>query len=100
MNDYRRQRRKIATEAVALRYRPSQDTAPRVTAKGRGELAERIAELARIHNVPIHEDSDLVKLLGLLELETEIPPSLYRVVAEILAFIYLVNEKWKREKAA
>lgn len=90
----------IEREAVALEYKSGRDDAPRVTAKGRGELAERILDLARIHNIPIHQDTDLVQLLGQLELEAEIPPMLYRVIAEILSFVYFVNEKWKKEKAA
>jgi flagellar biosynthesis protein len=103
MQNHRRARRYIPQEAVALRYDPSQETqerSPRLTAKGQGDLAERIIELARIHNVPIRRDADLVHLLGKLELETEIPPTLYKVIAEILAFIYFVNEKWKKENAA
>ncbi len=99
MEPHRRDRPFIPREAVALKYEPARDSAPRLTAKGRGDLAERILELARIHNVPIREDSDLAHLLGQLEVEAEIPPALYRVVAEILAFVYFVNEKWK-EKAA
>lgn len=100
MEDYRQPRKFIPKEAVALRYRPPAESAPRVTAKGAGEDAERILELARIHNIPIREDADLTHLLGKLELETEIPPSLFRLIAEILAFIYFVNEKWKQENVA
>ncbi|HBK81142.1 MAG TPA: hypothetical protein DDZ83_15990 [Nitrospinae bacterium] len=100
MEEHRKLREFIPKEAVALQYRPLAESAPRVTAKGIGEDAERILELARIHNIPIREDADLTHLLGKLELETEIPPSLYRLIAEILAFIYFVNEKWKRENAA
>ena len=100
MQNHRKLRKFIPKEAVALSYRPSRDNSPRLTAKGHGELADRILELARIHNVPIRRDADLVHLLGKLELETEIPPTLYKVIAEVLAFIYFVNEKWKKEKAA
>lgn len=100
MEPHRRPLPIIPKEAVALRYEPRLEQAPRLVAKGRGDLAERILELARIHNIPIREDSDLVRLLGMLDLEAEIPPALYKVIAEILAFIYFVNEKWKREKAA
>lgn len=100
MQNHRQPQKCIPREAVALRYDPSRDRSPRMTAKGHGELADRIIELARIHNVPIREDADLVHLLGQLELEAEIPPTLYKVIAEVLAFIYFVNEKWKRENAA
>ncbi|MFC1491113.1 EscU/YscU/HrcU family type III secretion system export apparatus switch protein [Nitrospinota bacterium] len=100
MEEYRKLRKFIPKEAVALQYHPPVDRAPRVAAKGKGEMAERIVELARIHNVPIREDADLTHLLGMLEEESEIPSALYRIIAEILAFIYFVNEKWKKENAA
>lgn len=100
MQNYRRLRKFIPKEAVALSYDPPRDSSPRLTAKGQGELADRILELARIHNVPIRQDADLVHLLGKLELESEIPATLYKVIAEILAFIYFVNEKKKKENAA
>ena len=100
MEPHRRARKVIEREAVALSYRSELRDAPLLTAKGKGEVAERILELARIHNVPIREDADLVRLLAQLEIESEIPPNLYRVIAEIIAFVYFVNEKWKKEKAA
>ena len=100
MKNHRRLRKFIPKEAITLQYNPLRDRSPRLTAKGHGELAERIIELARIHNVPIRQDADLVHLLGKLELESEIPPTLYKVIAEVLAFIYFVNKKWKKEKAA
>jgi flagellar biosynthesis protein len=79
------------TRAVALRYDRSKDEAPRVVAKGRGPVADSIIALAREHGVPLHEDSNLAATLSALDLETEIPPELYRAVAEILAFIYRLN---------
>ena len=83
--------------AVALRYEPKKDRAPRIAAKGQGPLAERILELAKIHGVPIREDGDLVQLLSKLELESEIPPDLYKVIAEVLIFIYSTNQKAKKK---
>lgn len=78
-------------KAVALRYDKDKDTAPRVIAKGRGEIAKKIIEIADAHNLPRYEDKNLVQLLEALELETEIPPELYRAVAEVLAFVYRLN---------
>ena len=78
-------------KAVALKYDHQKNKAPRVIAKGRGEIAEKIIEVAKAHNVPLYEDKNLVQILEALELETEIPPELYRAVAEILAFIYRLN---------
>jgi len=83
-------------EAVALAYRPPRDQAPRVKAKGKGQVAEKILELAREHGIPIREDPDLVQVLSALDLEQEIPPALYAAVAEILAFVYRVNERASR----
>lgn len=78
-------------KAAALKYKMESDKAPRVVAKGRGGVAERIIAVAKENNIPIHEDCDLIEILSTLELEQEIPPELYRTIAEILAFIYRVN---------
>lgn len=78
-------------KAVALKYDKEKDAAPRITAKGRGVVAEKIIETARAHNVPLHEDRNLVQVLEALDLETEIPVELYRAVAEVLAFVYRLN---------
>ncbi|MFW5859984.1 MAG: EscU/YscU/HrcU family type III secretion system export apparatus switch protein [Planctomycetota bacterium] len=78
-------------EAVALRYDQSREHAPRVVAKGRGSVAERLLALAREHQVPLWEDRDLVKLLGVLELDAEVPPAMYAALAEVLARIYRLN---------
>jgi flagellar biosynthesis protein len=78
-------------KAVALKYDGKKDKAPRVVARGRGAIAEKIMAVARENDVPLHEDKNLVQILEALELETEIPPELYRAVAEVLAFIYRLN---------
>lgn len=77
--------------AVALRYDATKEQAPRVVASGVGHVAERILEIARANGVAVHEDPDLVRILAALDLGTEIPESLYRAVAEVLAFIYRLN---------
>jgi flagellar biosynthesis protein len=82
-------------KAVALKYDGKKDVAPRVVAKGRGNIAEKIIEVANEHNVPLYEDKNLVQILEALDLEAEIPPGLYRAVAEVLAFIYRLNGKTK-----
>lgn len=82
-------------KAVALRYDPEKEDSPRVIGKGLGRIAEKLIELAREHDIHIHEDSDLVEILSRLELNEEIPPSTYLVVSEVLAFIYRTNEKYK-----
>ncbi len=81
--------------AAALHYDRGRDGAPRVTAKGRGVVAERIMEIARQHGIPLRSDPALVEMLCKLDVEEEIPEHLYRIVAEILAFVYTLNEKRK-----
>jgi flagellar biosynthesis protein len=83
--------------AAALEYSPSKAQSPRVTAQGRGEMAQRIIQEAKRAGVPIREDPTLVDLLLQLDLDQAIPPELYQAVAEILFFIYRLNEQWKRE---
>ncbi len=88
--------KKSPHKAVALKYRAGADAAPRVVAGGRGLVAERILELARACNIPIHEDPDLVEVLSRLDLMTEIPPETYLLVAEVLAFIYRSNSSFSK----
>jgi len=77
--------------AVSLKYRPKSDSAPRVTAKGKGKIAEKIIKIAKEHDIYIHEDPDLIEVLSKLDINEEIPPDLYLVVAELLAFVYSLN---------
>jgi flagellar biosynthetic protein FlhB len=74
--------------AIALRYRPEEMAAPRVVAKGAGFVAQRIREIARSHSIPVMENKPLARLLyKQVEIGGEIPESLYRAVAEVLAYI-------------
>lgn len=84
-------------KAVALEYDTSKYQAPKIVAKGINQLAERIIQVAKDHNVPIYEDANLVEVLTKLELNTYIPPDLYQAVAEILIFIYKLNQKWQEK---
>ncbi len=86
-------KKRSAREAVALRYVPGQDQAPKVTAKGSGIVAWKIIELAEKHGVPIKEDPALVEVLGRLDFYQQIPPTVYVVVAEILAFVYSMSRR-------
>jgi flagellar biosynthesis protein len=82
-------------KAVALRYRPDKESAPRVTAKGAGSIAERIIKVAQEHGVPVKDDPDLIEVLSKLDIEEQIPPNVYIAVAELLAFVYAMNGKNK-----
>lgn len=95
MNDKKKQRQQVA---AALRYESGKDEAPRVTAKGRGLMAERIIELALKHHIPIKNDPALVEVLSKLDLDEQIPLELYRAVAEILAFVYSANEQYRERR--
>jgi len=80
-------------KAVAIKYNKTQDKAPRVVAKGKGTIAQKIIDIAQKNDIPLYKDRDLAHLLESLDLDTEIPPELYRVVAEVLVFIYRLNAK-------
>ncbi len=78
-------------EAVALAYGPG-DLAPRVLAKGRGLVAENILARAREAGVYVHESRELVSLLLQVDLDARIPPQLYVAVAELLAWLYRLEQ--------
>ena len=87
--------RKSQKKAIALKYQPKSDNAPKVTAKGKGKVAEKIIEIAREHNIYTHNDSNLVEILSRLDLNEEIPSDVYIIVAELLAFVYSLNSGQK-----
>ena len=63
-----------------------------------GIIAEKIIEIAKKNNIPIKDDPDLIEILSQLELDEQIPPAVYQVVAEIFAFIYDLNTQYRKEK--
>ncbi len=79
--------------AVALGYEAGRDVAPRVVATGQGHIAEQIIAAAKAHAVPIREDPVLVAALATVDLDATIPPELYAVVAEVLAFVYRIKQR-------
>lgn len=79
------------TEAFALHY--GGRGAPRVTASGKGYVAEEILAAAKKHGVPLYEDANLAQLLARIELGDEVPRALYVAVAKVIAFAYLVRGK-------
>lgn len=80
--------------AVALEY--DGQGAPRVTAKGRGELAERIVETAREHDVAVEQNAILAQALSAVELDDQIPEELYRATAQVIAFVLALRGEWRR----
>ncbi|MGM0570125.1 EscU/YscU/HrcU family type III secretion system export apparatus switch protein [Marinobacter sp.] len=77
--------------AVALKYDGKR--APTVAASGLDEVAEEIIRIAREHDVPLYENAELAGILARLDLDEEIPETLYRVIAEILAFAFHLQGK-------
>jgi len=75
---------------IALNY--DSENAPRVTAKGTGLTGENIVRLAHEHGIPLHENSSLAKALSCIPLGEEIPRELYLIVAEVLAYVYTLDE--------
>ncbi len=84
-------------KAVAILYDEDKKDAPHVVASGHGIVAEKIISTAEQSGVHIQEDPDLVELLSKVPLGEEIPVELYQTVAEILAFVYQVNKKYKEQ---
>jgi flagellar biosynthesis protein len=80
-------------KAVVLTYDRETDPAPKVTAKGQGQVALKIIELAEKHGIPVKNDPDLMEVLSTLEINQEIPENIYVAVAELLAFVYGMNQK-------
>ena len=71
-------------KAVALRYDADKENAPRVIAKGEGQVAQNIIKIAELNELPIKKDADLIELLSKVELDKEVPEALYKAVAEVL----------------
>ena len=98
-------------QAVALKYQQTgqgklsqtsnkkQKAAPKVVAKGQGDLAQEIIHLAESHGILVHQDEMLMQVLNTLDLGQEIPESLYHVIAELIAFSFVLQgkfpESWK-----
>jgi len=78
-------------QAVALGYDRGSDRAPRVLARGGGDVADRIVAAAKEHGIPIERDPDLLQCLKPLSCGEEIPVAAFEAVAGILAFLYAKN---------
>lgn len=83
-------------KAVALLYDQEKSDAPRVIASGRGVIAQKIIETARQAGIHIQEDPDLVEILSKIPVGKDIPVELYQTIAEILSFVYQINDKFKQ----
>ncbi len=88
---------KPTDKAIAILYNEKESAAPRVIASGKGIIAEKIIATAREAGIHIQEDANLVELLSKVPIGEEIPTELYQTVAEVLAFVYQINEKFKQK---
>ena len=84
--------------AISLKYSGGSNHAPKVTAKGQGWVAEKIIAIAEQQNIPIRKDKDLVALLEKIDVGREIPESLYKLVAELLAWVYQLNNEYSKNR--
>ena len=87
-----------AQKAVALKY--DMDAAPRVIAKGKGHVAEHILAMAQQNSIPVYQNKTLVNMLMALEIDREIPPELYKAIAEVMAYVYQMDKEKGRANAA
>jgi len=78
-------------KAVALQYDNDKNSAPKVIAKGEGRTAQKIIQIAKENGVRLKKDEDLVELLSKVELDAEVPPQMYKAVAEIFSFLYKIT---------
>lgn len=79
------------TKAVAIEYERGVDEAPRVTASGKGAIAEQILAIAFERGIKVRQDAELVEILSLIEIDSPIPLEAFGAVAEILAYVYQAN---------
>lgn len=82
------------SKAVALRYDSTKGNAPKLIASGKGLIADKIIEIAKENQIPFYKDSALADTLLELNLNQEIPPELYQVIAEILIFVYKTDQMY------
>lgn len=81
-------------EAAALKYSPDEDSAPKLVAAGKGEIAEKIIETAESSQVPVYRDDKLAHSLSQLALGQEIPAEFFEVVAEVLIFVSNLDKSY------
>ncbi len=94
---HRNEKGQASLTATALQYGSEKGGAPRVVASGQRKVAEQILAEARKHNIFIYEDTALTAALSTVNLGEEIPPELYQVVAQVLAYVYRVTGDGKRQ---
>jgi len=82
-------------KAVALKYDQKVSSAPKVTAKGEGFSAKNIIKIAKLHDIPIKKDENLVEMLSKLEVDREVPAEMYKAIAEVFSYVYKLTQEKK-----
>jgi flagellar biosynthesis protein len=85
-------------KAVALKYKIYEENAPKVIAKGKGELAKKIIQKAKIYDIPLFQNEVLTDMLLNVEVGEEIPPKMYNAVVEVFVWLYKLEEKAQLSK--
>jgi len=85
-------------KAVALKYKVYEENAPRVLAKGKGELAKKIIEKAKLYDIPLFQNETLADMLLNVEVGEEIPPRMYKAVVDVFVWLYKLEEKAQLSK--
>ncbi len=83
----------INTKAVALKYKAYEENAPKVIAKGKGEIAKKIIEKANKYDIPIFQNETLADMLLSVEVDEEIPPKMYQAVVDVFIWLYKLEER-------
>jgi flagellar biosynthesis protein len=89
---------KSQNQVAALKYSPDVNAAPTILALGKGDVAKKILEKAKEHQVPLYRDPNLASVLNSLRIGDEIPPELYEIVASILIFVSGLDKKYGQEQ--
>ena len=85
-------------QAAAIKYSPDSGKAPKIIALGKGQIAEKIMEKAKEHEVPLYTDPNLAEVLNTMRIGDEIPEDLYEVVASVLVFVSSLDKKYGLQK--
>jgi len=85
-------------KAVALKYKAYEDNAPKVIAKGKGEIAQKIIQKAKEFDVPLFQNEVLADMLLSVEVGEEIPPKMYKAVVEVFVWLHNLEEKAQMSK--
>lgn len=80
-------------KAVGIGFEKNKDKAPKIIAKGKGEMAERIIAIAKEHGIHVKEDKSLIEILDKFDIAQEIPEELYQVIAEIFLYVYNLEKR-------